>query len=133
MNQLVSAVKSLAASIQSLASYYGTYSSISGSSWQMRGTVIEREYEVLDDDGSLTTVKSTDWLFLNSDLRDGGQGATPQPGDTWEPDDYAIDQDSPDYQATYEAMLLGNKPCFQPHDDSGVLTIVHMKRVASGG
>ena len=136
MDLIASAVESLAATLQQGASLYGTYSSIGGGEFPMRGTAVERDYEVIDDDGSLTTVKSTDWIFRASDLASvaGSSGpAKPQPGDTWQPDDYATDEEHQDYGASFEAMLLGNRPCFEPHDTAGVLIVVHMKKVYRAG
>ena len=126
MNHLVSAVECLAASIMSLASVSGTYTSISGESAETSGSVVLRDYEVFDDDGALTQVTSSDWLFRASDLTGL---LPPKPGDVWAVTDDTVSQDHPDYSATYEAMLLGKRPCFEPHDASGVLIVVHTKRV----
>ena len=135
MNLLTSAVEALAATLEQSVALYGTYSSVNGGEYPMRGTPVEREYEVLDDDGTLTTVKSTDWIFRASELSEvaGEEPALPQPGDVWEPDDPATDQEHQDYQAVFEAMPLGNRPCFEPHDTAGVLIVVHMKKVHRGG
>lgn len=136
MNLLTSAVECLAATLEQGVALYGTYSSVDGGEYPMRGTPVEREYEVIDDDGTLTTVKSTDWIFRASDLAAAAQSsepARPQPGDVWQPADDATDQEQQDYQAVFEAMLLGNRPCFEPHDSAGVLIVVHMKKVHRGG
>ena len=123
MIQLANAVNGLAATLQKMASVAGSYSRVSGSTAEIRGTLVTRDYEILDDDGVLTLLKSSDWLFQTADL----EGLMPpQPGDQWVVDDFQSGQ-----PATYHAMLLGKRPCFEAHDSTEVLTVVHMKKVAN--
>lgn len=123
MVQLSNAVNALAATLQKLASVAGSYSRVNGSTAEIRGTLVTRDYEIIDDDGVLTMLKSADWLFQTGDL----EGLMPpQPGDEWVVDDFQSGQ-----PATYHAMLLGKRPCFDAHDSTEVLTVVHMKKVAN--
>lgn len=123
MTPLANAVNGLAATLQRMASVAGSYYSVHDITAAIRGTLVTRDYEILDDDGVLTQLKSADWLFQTADL----VGIMPpQPGDEWVVTDFQSGE-----PATYHAMLLGKRPCFEAHDSTEILTVVHMKKVAN--
>jgi hypothetical protein len=126
------AIKTMAGSLQGMAGLRGDYSRYGGSSKGMiHGVLTERDYQVMDEQGIVTNVKSHDWLFTAEDL---GRLMPPMPGDRWKVNTfygmYGAQQD--DLELPYEAMEIGNKPCFESHDGQGVMVVVHMKRVPSG-
>ena len=131
MNVLINAVKGLAATLNCVAAWRGTYSRLSGGSLQIGATVIERDYDVFDHDGVVTIVRSTDWLFRACDF---GDLYPPKPGDLWKVENWnnaGIPKEDKD--GWFAVMEIGKKPCYQPHDDQGVMLTVHTKRVPSGG
>ncbi len=76
-------------------------------------------YEVIDEQGMLTSVASYDWLFTATDL--AGLPSPPRTGDR-------IAATVGDAQ--YEVMPIGQKPCAEPAEPDGILLVVHTKRVS---
>lgn len=72
------------------------------------------EYEVMDSDGLLTRVTSYDWTVAAEDV----SSITLRPGAT-----------ITDGALVYEAMGIGKRPCVEKLDSSGVLLLLHTKRV----
>lgn len=77
------------------------------------------DYQVLDSEGFATSLQSIDWRFVAEDLPDGFAF---REGDI-------IEETVGDDVRFFEAMPLGNQPCSEDADSSGVLLIVHTKRV----
>jgi hypothetical protein len=129
MSALTDAIGCLAASLQTLAGETGLYSRDPTGlpNVQITGTPVINEYDVIDDETMLPTkVLSYDWIFSAADLvLPGIVGLiTPRPGDRWKP---TINGQ----QETYEVMPLSKRPCYERHDTSGVLLLVHTKKVAA--
>ncbi len=81
----------------------------------------KQEYEVIDDQGFLTTHLCHDWNFVAADLgslvlRAGAEVTEVVNGVT----------------VKYEAMGIGKKPAVEMLDTSGILLTLHTKRVANG-
>ena len=119
------AVLGMARSLERLAGFEGTYSRANGEEVTAKGTVVLREYEVLDDDGTVTRVKSFDWLFCISDL----SGVLPKSGDRFYVADFTEYGVPGQFDANFEAMPIGKRPCFEPHDSQGEVIVVHMKKI----
>ena len=84
----------------------------------MTVTAANQEYEVVDQEGFSTRVVSRDFTFTLADL-----DFVPRPGDR-------IIETIGGVEQTFEAMSVGDKPCFESLDDYGVMGVVHTKRVA---
>ena len=79
------------------------------------------EHEVIDGEGFLTKVLSYDWMFVAEDLPANFKFRN---GDL-------IVETIDGVDTKYEVMPLGTKPCVEDMDTSGVLKVVHTKRLAS--
>lgn len=114
-----------------LAGVRGYYSRHGQSGVFLDGVLTEREYEVVDEQGIVTTFKSFDWVFRACDL---AELLPPELGDQWEVSlsDCADVAEREYFGRPFEAMEIGQRPCFKPHDLHGVMLVVHMKRVPSG-
>lgn len=83
------------------------------------GTLSSKLYSVMDEEGFVTAVQSSDWTFIASDLVVSGSTITPRPGDR-------ITYGS----AVYEARPMGDGQAYETLDANGTLIVVHTKRVA---
>lgn len=83
----------------------------------------QHEYEVVDEQGFATSVVSFDWTFTTSDLVLRGEAIEPRPRDV-------IAEVLNGETVTYEVMAIANRPCFEWADTSGILTLVHSRRVS---
>jgi hypothetical protein len=122
----------MASSLQRLAGYQGSYSRFGEGTASTTGILTERDYEVVDEQGMVTLVKSHDWLFTANDLEAAGL-LPPEVGDRWQltmNSGMSAAQQQDLESKPYEAMEIGNRPCFETHDGQGVMIVVHMKRVA---
>ncbi len=72
------------------------------------------EYEVVDSESMQTRVTSYDWTIAAEDV----SAITLRPGAR-----------ITDGAAVYEAMGIGKRPCVENLDSSGVLLLLHTKRV----
>lgn len=74
------------------------------------------EHEVISDEGYLTRVLSHDWTFVADDLGEMviGSGA------------WIVDSETGE---RYEALPIGNRPCNERKDSSGILITIHSKLV----
>jgi hypothetical protein len=123
------AVKGLAATLNRVAGLWGSYSRVGGGTHTIRGVLTVRDYEVVDDQGIVTLTKSHDWLFRACDL---GNSMPPETGDRWKVNtgqNYLSNGEQDDFELPYQAMEIGNRPCYEPHDAQGIMVVVHMKRV----
>lgn len=77
------------------------------------------DYQVVDSEGFATSLQSIDWRFVAEDLPDG---FVFRPG-------AVIEETIGDEVRFFEAMPLGNQPCSEDADSSGVLIAVHTKRI----
>lgn len=85
---------------------------------ELTGVVTMRDYEVADEQGFLTLVRSWDWTFTASDLAfENGTRLIPQKGDE------IYDENG----TLYEPMPLGKRPISEPLDSGGVLIVIHTK------
>lgn len=109
--------------LQTAAGMVGTYRQDHRTSAAITATVTEQMYEVTDAEGMTTSMLSHDWTFTAAELVIEGNQVTPRPRDTWKP---TINGNL----ETYEVLPLGNRPCFERMDTSGILIVVHTKRVA---
>jgi len=81
------------------------------------------EYEVIDTDGIMTTIKSTDYLIHAADLIVNDTVITPRSDDR-------VTEVVGGVSQTYEVMPLGPQKEYEPLDTDGVIMTVHTKRVA---
>ncbi|MBI3464295.1 MAG: hypothetical protein HY000_14750 [Planctomycetes bacterium] len=77
-------------------------------------TLVTAEHEVMDSQQFLTRVLSCDWTFVAADLG------------TLELKPGTLVHDGAD---TYQALPLGNRPCVERLDSSGILLTLHKKKV----
>jgi hypothetical protein len=92
-----------------------------GSGIRLSGLVavpMDEEYEVMADDGVMTKVQVNDWIIKRSVLAN----ISPQPGDR-------ISFFRDDVEQVYEVQAIGNRPCCEPHDNAGVMAVVHTKKI----
>jgi hypothetical protein len=113
----------MAQSLKRLAGLEGVYARGAIESEPIIGVPTQHEYEVEDNETGLPTrVISYDWRFTASELVLGGNVITPRSGDRWKPT-------IGDVEETYEVLPIGKRPCFERLDTSGVLLLVHTKKV----
>lgn len=82
------------------------------------GVPMDEEYTVSDGDGGYTKMQSNDWIFTVTDL----DGLMPRPGDQ-------VHETRGTEARIYEVMPVGKRPCCEDHDNSGVMVVVHTKRI----
>lgn len=75
-------------------------------------------YNVINGDGMPTKIQSTDWIWMTTDLAD----LTPNPGDR-------ISYFKRDIEYIYEVFPIENLPCSEWHDNAGIMTVIHTKRI----
>jgi hypothetical protein len=115
----------MAQSLQRLAGIEGVYARGEDESEPITGVPVQHEYEVIDDESGLPTkVLSYDWTFVAAELLIDGNPIVPRKGDRWKPTIEGTEE-------TYEVLPIGKRPCFERADTSGVLILVHTKRVAA--
>lgn len=89
----------------------------------MTGVANQVTYEIIDSDMSVgSTVLSTDWTFKAAELVIGGNEIEPRPGDI-------ITEVLRGNAVAYEVVGIGTRPCFEFLDSSGILLLVHSKRI----
>lgn len=89
----------------------------------LTGTVVAQEYEVLDEEtGVVVTLLSYDWVFTASDYKLAGVQATALPYDRFE-------ETLNGAAVVFEVMPIGKKPCWEWFDTSGIMILVHSKKV----
>ena len=86
------------------------------------GTVAKHEYEVVENDGSVTLVLAYDWTFTAGDLVIAGSTVKPRSGDR-------IKETLNGEAIEFEVLPIGKLPCSEWLDTSGVLLLVHTKKV----
>jgi len=112
-------------SLQQLAGAEGVYVRGDAESEPINGVPVQHEYEVIDDETGLPTkVIAYDWTFVAAELLIADERVTPRKGDRWRP---TIE----DIEETYEVLPIGKRPCFERADASGVLLLVHTKKVGA--
>lgn len=83
--------------------------------YSLTATPSQHEYQIFDQSaGLVTSVLHYDWTITASDL-----SVTPRKGDRIT---CAL--------GTFEVLPIGNRPCFERLDSSGVLLLIHSKKVA---
>lgn len=87
-------------------------------------SVAMQDYEVLQEDGSLTLVKSFDYTITAALLVLEGETIEPREGDL-------IVETIAGAERTFEVVTIGNKPCFEWQDTAGILLLVHTQRIAN--
>ena len=115
----------MAHSLQRLAGALGVYARGADESEPITGVPTQHEYEVIDDETGLPAkVISYDWQFVASKLLIADESITPRKGDRWKPTIEGAEE-------TYEVLPIGKRPCFERADASGVLLLVHTKKVGA--
>lgn len=110
-------------SLGRLAGIEGIYARGADECEPIIGVPVQHEYEVIDEETGLPTrVISYDWRFIAADLVLADESVTPRKGDRWTIDLGGAEE-------TYEVMPIGKRPCFERADASGVLLLIHTKRV----
>ena len=100
-----------------------TYQRGSSSIAGLTATVYFHEYELADQDGFVTVVKSRDYILHAADLELAGSQITPRSGDRIIETINAVSH-------TFEVVPLGTLKEHEPLDTDGVLLKVHTKRIA---
>ena len=86
------------------------------------GTVVQHQYEVIENDSSVTLLMAYDWTFSAADLVIAGSPIKPRPGDR-------IKETLNGEPIEFEVLPIGKLPCSEWLDTSGVLLLVHSKKV----
>ena len=81
-----------------------------------------QSYEVVNDQGFPETVIAHDFLIAASDLVSSDLPVLPRNGDQ-------VSLTISGAACVFEAMPLGNRPCFEAADPDGVMLVVHTKKV----
>jgi hypothetical protein len=122
---LARAALGMALTLERLAGVEGVYVRGDAESEPITAVPVQHEYEVIDDETGLPTkVLSYDWRFTASALVIADEPITPRKGDRWR----ATIEDA---EETYEVLPVGKRPCFERADASGVLLVVHTKKVGA--
>lgn len=82
-------------------------------------TVASHDYTVIDQEGFPTQFTSFDWLLVSADL----EGVVLRTG-------AVIEEVLNGVTSRYEAMPVGDMPSVQAKDTSGIMTVVHTKKIA---
>ena len=118
------AVAGMAQSLERLAGCEGVYARGTTESEPILGVPVQHEYEVNDDETNLPIkVVFYDWIFTAADLVLGGNSITPRSGDRWTS---TIEGEL----ETYEVLPIDKRPCFERQDTSGILLVVHTKKIS---
>ena len=89
----------------------------------LTGTVVMHEYDVVDEEtGIVFTVLSYDWMFTASEYQVTGVQVPPLPYDR-------LEETLAGSSIAFEVMGLGKKPCWEWLDTSGIMLLVHSKKV----
>lgn len=89
----------------------------------LTGTVAMQQYDVVDEEtGIVLTVLSYDWVFTASEYKVGGVQVQPLPYDR-------LEEELAGSSIAFEIMGLGKKPCWEWLDTSGIMLLVHSKKV----
>src|SRR5262245_36281242 len=99
-----------------------TYARGGQESEPITGTVAKHEYEVVENDGSVTLVLAYDWTFTAADLVIAGSPVKPRSGDR-------IKETLNGEPIEFEVLPIGKLPYSEWLDTSGVLLLVHTKKV----
>ncbi len=75
-------------------------------------------YKVFDGNGVMTQVQSVDWIFKASSL----SSITPKPGDR-------IAETINGTEYLYDVFPIGDLPCYEWHDNSREMLVLHTKRI----
>ena len=100
-----------------------TYARGAQESDPITGTVAQHQYEVVENDGSVTTVLAYDWSFTAADLVIAGSPIKPRSGDR-------IKETLNGDAIEFEVLPIGKLPCSEWLDTSGILLLVHTKKVS---
>jgi len=88
--------------------------------FNVTATMALADYETLDDEGFPLTVRSFDWVIAAADIGDVAIRAGTR-----------ISESIIGGSNTYEITPLSNRPAAEDNDTSGIMLLVHSKRVAS--
>lgn len=115
----------MALTLERLAGVEGVYVRGDAESEPIVAVPVQHEYEVIDDETGLPTkVMSYDWRFTASAVLIADGPITPRKGDRWKATIEGVEE-------TYEVLPIGKRPCFERADSSGVLLLVHTKKVSA--
>ena len=99
-----------------------TYARGAGEGEPITGTVVQHQHEVVENDGSITLILAYDWTFTASDLVVAGSPIKPRSGDR-------IKETLNGEAIEFEVLPIGKMPCSEWLDTSGILLLVHTKKV----
>ena len=99
-----------------------TYARGAGESEPITGTVVQHQYEVVENDGSITLILAYDWTFTAGDLVVAGNPIKPRSGDR-----IKVTLNGEAFE--FEVLPIGKMPCSEWLDTSGILLLVHTKKV----
>ena len=99
-----------------------TYVRGAAQSEPITGTPAQQQYDVFDEGGIGTTVLAYDWTFTRDCLEIAGTPINPRAGDR-------ITETLEGVAVAFEVVPLGKRPCYEWLDTSGILILVHTKKV----
>ena len=113
----------MAQSLKRLAGLEGVYARGATESEPITGVPTQHQYEVVDGETGLpTSVISYDWTFTAADLVVAGSPMKPRSGDR-------VKETLNGEPIEFEVLPIGKLPCSEWLDTSGVLLLVHTKKV----
>lgn len=119
MNAFDRAIAAHAAAIQRVAGYEVVIKRGPRESDPITGVLSSSVHEVFDETEQIATkVKFSDWLFTRSELVLDDKALTPLPGDL-------IVATIRSVERTFKVVPIEKRPCFEPHDASGLMAVVH--------
>lgn len=92
------------------------------SSEDINAVCTERRDEAVDEQGLITTLVNYDWTFTTTEMDIRGEQIEPRAGDR-------ITETLDGTEYVYEVMPLPNKKTHEWADTSGIMTVVHTKRI----
>lgn len=119
MNAFDRAIAAHSAALQRVAGYDVVIKRGVRSTETIVGVLSSSTHEVFDEAEQIATkVKFSDWLFTKSELVLNGKALTPLPGDL-------IVTTIREVERTFRVVPIERRPCFEPHDHSGLMVVVH--------
>ncbi len=89
---------------------------------ELTATLSQRMHEIFDDQGLPQSVASFDWIFTTADIVVSGSPVALRSG-------AQLIETINGVTTRYEAMDIGPKQAFEAVDTSGILSVLHTKRM----
>lgn len=111
------AVAALALSINSISGKSVTYYRAGGKVVPLMARGIVSSLEVVNDDGFGSQIEVRDFVITFAHL-----GFEPRGGDV-------IRETISGITCSFEVLQIGNLSCWEPHDNDGVMIVIHTKKI----